>query len=97
MSFTLRLTWRSGAIGRLDLPEGRELKEEEEEEEEDLKISQILSQSCSPHGLVLIPDPTFTKHELLFVLSSLFKIGHTSLSRFRPANNSRQAHFIRQI
>src|SRR6218665_3310390 len=43
--------------------------------------------------LVLTSDPTFTKYELLFVLSSYLKYCHTSLSRFRPAINSRQAHF----
>jgi len=47
-----------------------------------LKISRILSHELSPHGLELglTFDPTFTKHELLFVLSSYSKYCHTSPS-----------------
>src|SRR6218665_2016459 len=39
-----------------------------------LRLVGFFPTSCSPHGLVLTSDPTFTKDELLFVLSSLFKI-----------------------
>src|SRR6218665_4006689 len=58
-----------------------------------LRLVGFFPTSCSLHGLVLTSDPTFTKYELLFVLSSYLKYCHTSLSRFRPAINSRQAHF----
>jgi len=33
-----------------------------------IKISRVLSHELSPHGLPLTFDPTFSKHELLFVL-----------------------------
>src|SRR6218665_3179968 len=41
-----------------------------------LRLVGFFSTTCNPHGLVLglTSDSTFTKHELLFVLSSLFKI-----------------------
>jgi len=58
-----------------------------------LRLVGFFPTSCSPHGLVLTSDPTFTKHELLFVLSSYLKYCHILLSGFHPANNSRQAHF----
>src|SRR6218665_1349403 len=38
-----------------------------------LRLVGFFPTTCSPHGLVLTSDSTFTKHELLFV-SSLFKI-----------------------
>src|SRR6218665_587346 len=52
-----------------------------------LRLVGFFPMSCSPHGLVLTSDPTFTKHALLFVLSSYLKYSHTSLSRLRPANS----------
>src|SRR6218665_2204064 len=52
-----------------------------------LRLIEFFPTSCSPHGLVLTSDPTFTKHELLFVLSAYLKYCHTSLSRLRTANN----------
>src|SRR6218665_2370260 len=38
-----------------------------------LRLVRFFPTSCSPHGLVLTSNPTFNKHELLFVLSSIFK------------------------
>jgi len=35
-----------------------------------LRLVGFFPTNCSPHGLVWTSDPTFTKHDLLFVLSS---------------------------
>src|SRR6218665_4032574 len=61
-----------------------------------LRLVRFFPTSCSPHDLVLTSDPTLTKYELLFVLSSYLKYCHTSLSRFRPAIRDRLI-FIRQF
>jgi len=53
-----------------------------------LKLVGFFPMRCSPHGLLLSFDSTFTKHELLFVLSLYAKYWHTSLSRLRPATGS---------
>jgi len=58
-----------------------------------LRLVGYFPTSCNPHGLVLTSDPTLTKHELLFVLSSYLKYCYTLISHFLPAINSRQAHF----
>src|SRR6218665_1841262 len=60
-----------------------------------LRLVGFFPTSCSPRDL--LPDSTFTKHELLFVLSVYSKHCHTSLSRLRQTNNRDTFIFIRQI
>src|SRR6218665_2510576 len=62
-----------------------------------LRLVGFFPTSCSPHDLVLTSDPTFTKYELLFVLSSYLKYCHTSLSRFLQLLIRDRLIFIRQF
>src|SRR6218665_2445115 len=60
-----------------------------------LRLVGFFPTSCSPHGLVLTSDPTFTKHELFLIrLIIILTHCHTLLSPFPPAINSRQANFF---